>query len=164
MEGGAEAVLIETTEEPFVDLAIAKKKRRTLRSQITNTNRHLNEHIRAAGSRGAIAGLVRHLKDLLKRATSLHTELLTMEDSEENEKMDELHLRYVQAVGETIANAEQHLDSRKDEAPSVIQHGGVGGRRRVNQEEELQAARQRADDARSQAEEAHNRAEELRNQ
>ena len=160
----AEATVSEIMEEPGVDVAFARKKRRTLRSQITTTSRQIDEHIRAAGSRGAISGLVRHLKDLLKRATTLHTELLTVEDREENIKQDELHLRYVQEAGEMIANAEQHIYSRKDEAPSDIQLGGVGGRRRANRDEELQAAQQRAYDARSQAEEAHSRAEELRNQ
>lgn len=87
-----------------------------------------------------------------------------MEDPEENEKQDELHLRYVREAGEMMANAEQYLDSREQEAPSKIQLGGNGGRRRVNQGEKLQAAEQRAYDARSQAEEAYSRAEDQRSQ
>jgi hypothetical protein len=91
----AEAVLIEEFEVPFVDVVLARKKRRTLRSQITNISRQINELIRKAGSRGAIAGLVQHLKDLLKQATFIHTALLIVEDPDENEKQDEVHLRYV---------------------------------------------------------------------
>lgn len=95
--GGANAVdvLIEEFEEPFVDAVLARKKRRTFRSQITNTSRQINELIRKAGSRGAISGLLRHVKDLLTQATSIHTELIIVKDPDENEKQDEIHLRYV---------------------------------------------------------------------
>jgi hypothetical protein len=162
-KANAENILTEETEELFVDVDLARKKRRSIRSQLTSTSRALTEHIKKAGSRGAMIGLVQHLQDLLKQAATIHTELLIAEELEENEKQEEIHLRYVQEAGEIIAKVGQHLDSRKDEAPSVIQlRGGV--RRQAKREEELQAAQQRADDARSQAEEANSRAEELRNQ
>ncbi|EFX81200.1 hypothetical protein DAPPUDRAFT_102738 [Daphnia pulex] len=159
----AENILTEETDEPFVDVDLARKKRRSIRSQLTSTSRALTEDIKKAGSRGAMIGLVQHLQDLLKQAATIHTELLIAEELEENEKQEEIHLRYVQEAGEIIAKVDQHLDSRKNEAPSVIQPR-CGGRRQAKREEELQAAQQRADDARSQAEEAHSRAEELRNQ
>jgi hypothetical protein len=64
---------------------------------------------------------------------------------------------YVQQIGDAIAQADEHLKSRADEAPSVVN----GGRAKRVTEEEIRAAKQLIEQTRTQAEQARKRAEEL---
>jgi hypothetical protein len=83
--------------------------------------------------------------------------LLIVEDASENERQEEKHLMYVQQIGDAIAEADEHLKSRADEAPSVVN----GGRAKRVTEEEILAAKQLIEQTRTQAEQARKRAEEL---
>ncbi len=69
-------------------------------------------------------GLIRHFDELLLRASHLQTELTSVEDDEEAERQDNLHLTYVTRVGETTEYARSYLASREGEAASVV---GLGG-------------------------------------
>ena len=64
---------------------------------------------------------------------------------------------YVQQIGEAIAEADEHLRSRADEAPSEVN----GGRPSRVTEDEIRAAKQLIKRTRTQAEQARKRAEEL---
>lgn len=140
----------------------AKLKRRTLRQQITTTGRRIEALIYTRGSRGAILGLLRHCDDLLLRASLLQTELSALENDEEAERQDNLHLTYVTRVGETTEAAKVYLASREGEAASVIDFGGNVPaapsvpppeiqRREQAHREELAVAQQRCDEARERA-------------
>ncbi|EFX65588.1 hypothetical protein DAPPUDRAFT_117135 [Daphnia pulex] len=76
--------------------------------------------VQSRGSRGAILGLIRHFDELLLRASHLQTELTSVEDDEEAERQDNLHLTYVTRVGETTEYARSYLASREGEAASVV--------------------------------------------
>ncbi|EFX62838.1 hypothetical protein DAPPUDRAFT_336361, partial [Daphnia pulex] len=142
---------------PAGDVELTKKRRTTVRSQITSTIRQIRASIDQCGSRGSIAGLVKHLQSLATTATLLHTDLLIVEDASENERQEEKHLMYVQQIGEVIAEADEHLKSRADEAPSEVD----GGRAARVTEQEIRAAKQLIEQTRTQAEQARKRAEEL---
>jgi hypothetical protein len=135
---------------PAGDVELTKKRRTTVRSQITSTIRQIRASIDQCGSRGSIAGLVKHLQSLATTATLLHTDLLIVEDASENERQEEKHLMYVQQIGDAIAEADEHLKSRADEAPSEVNGGRAG---RVTKEE-IHAAKQLIKQTRTQAEQA----------
>ncbi|EFX62527.1 hypothetical protein DAPPUDRAFT_336826, partial [Daphnia pulex] len=109
-------------------------------SQEEDESRKIRASIDQYGSRGSIAGLVKHLQSLVTISTLLHTDLLTVEDARE-----------------AITEADEHLKSRADEAPSEVNGGNAG---RVT-EEEIRAAKQLIEQTRTQAEQARKRAEEL---
>ncbi|KAI9549865.1 hypothetical protein GHT06_007571 [Daphnia sinensis] len=145
------------------DVDLTRRRRTTIRSQITSTIRQIRANIDQSGSRGGIAGLVKHLQDLATRSTLLHTDLLTVEDASENDRQEEKHLMYVQQIGEAIAEADEHLRSRASEAPSEVTGGINQDSRRAARasEEEIRAAKQLIEQTRTQAEQARRRAEEL---
>jgi hypothetical protein len=129
-----------------VGVEFTKKKRTAVHFQITSTIRQIRANIDQCGSRGSIAGLVKHLKSLAKTSTLLHTDLLTVEDASENDRQDEKHLMYVQQIGEAIAEADEHLKSKADVAPSEVNGGRAG---RVTKEE-IRAAKQLIEQTRTQ--------------
>lgn len=146
-----------------VDLTKRRRIDRCVRSQITLTIRQIRANIDQSGSRGGIAVLVKHLRNLPTRTTLLHTDLLTVEEASEYDRQEERHLTYVEQIGEAIAEAEEHLKSRAEEAPSEV-NGGINqdSRRAVRaSEEEIRAANQLIEQTRTQAEQARRRAEEL---
>lgn len=61
----------DDNEDYAVELANMKAKRKTLRRQITATNRQVETLTNSRGSRGAIQGLLLHLNDLLLRTSQL---------------------------------------------------------------------------------------------
>ncbi len=61
----------DDNEDYAVELANMKAKRKTLRHQITATNRQVETLTNSRGSRGAIQGLLLHLNDLLLRTSQL---------------------------------------------------------------------------------------------
>jgi hypothetical protein len=99
---------------------LTKRRRTSVRSQITSTIRQIRANIDQCGSRGGITGLVKHLQDLATTSTLLHTLLLTVEDANENDRQEERHRSYVQQIGEAVAEAEEHLKSRAGESPSGV--------------------------------------------
>lgn len=102
---------------------LTRRSRTAVRSQITSKIRQIRSNIDQSGSCGGVAGLVKHLQELSTRSTMLHTDLLTVEEESENERQEAKHLTYVQEIGKAIAEAEEHLKSRADEAPSVVNGG-----------------------------------------
>ncbi len=136
--------------QPAGEIELTRKRRKTVRSQITSTIRQIRTNIDRCGSRGGIAGLVKHLQTLATTSTLFHTDLLTVEDSSENDKQEEKHLMYVQQIREAIAEADEHLKSRADEAPSEVN----GGRPVRAAEDEIRAAKQLIERTRTQTEQA----------
>ena len=102
------------------NVELTKRRRISVRSQITSTIRQIRSNIDQCGSRGGITGLVKHLQDLATTSTLLHTHLLTVEDASENDRQEEKHQSYVQQIGEAVAEADKHLKSRAGEAPSEV--------------------------------------------
>jgi hypothetical protein len=91
----------------------------------------------------------------------LQTELSSLDQEEEAERQDNLHLTYVTKVGETTEAAKAYLRSREGEAPSEIEQiinlpTGPGAtpseivRREQEHLEAVAAAQKRCDDARVQ--------------
>ncbi len=101
-----------TTTQTLAWVKEARVKRRTLRQQLTTTGRRIETLVQSRGSRGALLGLLRHFEDLLLRASHLQTELSPVEENEEAERQDNLHLTYVTRVGETTELAKVYLASR----------------------------------------------------
>ena len=147
--------------EATANLAALRTKRKTLRQQISNTGRRIETVISSRGSRGALLGLISHFENLLLRALLLQTELSSLDQEEEAERQDNLHLTYVTKVGETTEAAKAYLRSREGEAPSEIEQiinlpndpaATPSEIRRRDQEhlEAVAAAQKRCDDAREQ--------------
>ncbi|XP_046642865.1 uncharacterized protein LOC124327882 [Daphnia pulicaria] len=139
------------------DVELTKRRRISVRSQITSTIRQIRTNIDQCGSRGGITGLVKHLQDLATTSTLLHTFLLTVEDASEKDRQEERHRSYVQQVGEAVAEAEEHLKSRAGEAPSGVNDSIKQDSKRAVRasEEEIRGAQQ----TRTQAEQSRRKAE-----
>ena len=136
------------------EITLRKKRRTLLRRQITNACKQILTVVNDHGSRGALKGVMAHLKHIHHEIGIIHTDLLTIEtDDQEVDTQEETHFNYMKAVGEAYEKAEAYLLSRRDEADSVapINIPDEGARRRA---EELEAAQKRADETRAEAEEA----------
>lgn len=70
----------------------ARLKRKTLRRQITTTGRRIEALINTKGSTGALLGLLRDFDEILLRASHLQMELSALENDEEAERQENLHL------------------------------------------------------------------------
>ncbi|XP_045031141.1 uncharacterized protein LOC123473813 [Daphnia magna] len=153
-------------EDHTMELANMKAKRKTLRRQITVTNRQVETLTNYRGSRGAIQGLLLHLNDLILRTSQLQTDISTLEDDEEEaERQDANHLIYVTRVGELAADAQDYIKSRDGEAASIVGSNVIPGqdpplppvspseilRREQARQDEIAATRLRAERAREQA-------------
>lgn len=77
------------------DVDLTRRRWTTVRCHITSTIRQIRANIDQTGSRGSIAGLVKHLQDLATRSMLLHTDLLTVENASKNDSQEEKHLMYV---------------------------------------------------------------------
>ena len=98
-----------------------KKRRTQIRKQITTSGNQIDVLIANRGSRGAIKGIIDHLRQLQRDLTYLHTDLMGVEKvAAESERQEEIHLRYTQQVGESIDKAEQYLESRLGDAASNV--------------------------------------------
>ncbi|KAK4017895.1 hypothetical protein OUZ56_033877 [Daphnia magna] len=136
------------------EIHIRKKRRTLLRRQITTACKQIMAAVNDRGSRGALKGLMAHLKHIHHEIGVVHTDLLTVEpNDEEVDTQEEIHCTYMKAVGEAFEKAELYLYTRKDEADSVapINIPDEGFRRRA---EGLETAKKRVDEARAEAEKA----------
>ncbi|XP_057380651.2 uncharacterized protein LOC130703047 [Daphnia carinata] len=107
---------------PQEEIETWKRRRTQLRKQITVTRRHTDSLILSGGSRGAIKGLMEHLRNLNHDNRHVHTDLMgTDPDTIENDKQEAMHLRYVQQSGEMYEMVEGYLTSRLDDPASEIQ-------------------------------------------
>lgn len=143
------------TEE---EISWHKKRRTQMRKQITTSGNQIDVLIANRGSRGAIKGIIDHLRQLQRDLTYLHTDIMSVEQvAAESERQEETHLRYTQQVGESIDKAEQYLESRMGDAASSVlganpnADASLAAQRRT---EEYAAAQRRAGEARLQVEEA----------
>ena len=122
-DNNPEAVPFESTRRGVPsaeDIHLRKKRRTLLRRQITNACKQIAATVNDHGSRGAIRGLMAHLKQIQHESGIVHTDLLTVEpDDEEVDAQEETHLTYMKAIGEAFEKAELYLYSRKDDADSV---------------------------------------------
>ncbi|KAI9551057.1 hypothetical protein GHT06_007663 [Daphnia sinensis] len=124
---------------PSAEEIHTRKKRRTfLRQQITTACKQIIATVNDRGLRGALKGLMAHLKHI-------HHEIV--------DTQEETHCTYMKAIGEAFEKAELYLCSRKEEADSVapIDIPDECFRRRA---EGLETAKKRVDEARAEAEEA----------
>lgn len=102
------------------EITLRKKRRTLLRRQITNACKQILTVVNDHGSRGALKGLMAHLKHIHHEIGIIHTDLLTIEtDDQEVDTQEETHFNYMKAVGEAYEKAEAYLLSRMDEADSV---------------------------------------------
>ncbi|KAK4021774.1 hypothetical protein OUZ56_003683 [Daphnia magna] len=102
-----------------IDIETWKRQRKVTCTQVITTCCPINLLITSHGSRGAIIGLINHLRRLSSTATRLHTQLLNAEaDQMENDRQAAIHLRYVQQIGEVRESARENLESRANEPPS----------------------------------------------
>ncbi|XP_045035900.1 uncharacterized protein LOC116931615 [Daphnia magna] len=134
--------------------------------------RHLGNLITDRGSRGSISSVMKHLETLLATAAQVLTNLSMVEDQAENDRQDELHLKYIELAGDALERGQQNLNSRLGEPLSETAGNlapSIPASEQNRQEEERKLAQQRADaaalqadEARRQANEASNRAEEAR--
>ena len=147
------------------ELVAMKKTRKALRRQITLTSNQIDTLTNTRGSRGAIQGLIIYLKDLLLRASRLQTEIAALDDDEEeSERQDSKHLTYITSAGETTAAAQDYLKSREGEAASVVGEGLIPDpptaspseilRQEQARQDEITAARLRAERAKEQVDQA----------
>jgi hypothetical protein len=122
-DNNPEAVPFESTRRGVPsaeDIHLRKKRRTSLRRQITNACKQIAATVNDHGSRGAIKGLMAHLKQIQHESGIVHTDLLTVEpDDEEIDAQEETHLTYMKAIGEAFEEAELYLYSREDDADSV---------------------------------------------
>lgn len=106
------------TQKDLQDAATWKKQRSALRQQITKTMRHLGNLVTDGGSRGSTSSMMKHLETLLATTAKIHTNLSTVEDQVENDRQDELHLKYIELAGDALERGQQYLNSRLGEPPS----------------------------------------------
>jgi flagellar biosynthesis GTPase FlhF len=104
-----------------------KKKRTTLRQQVTRGTTSLTAIVNSSGSRRNAKALIVHLNDLILRTSVLQTEITAIEeDEDEAERQDSTHLTYVGKCDEAIAAARAYLTSREGEEASVVNlHDGL---------------------------------------
>nr|CAH0100574.1 unnamed protein product [Daphnia galeata] len=166
-------------EEAKVDgdggLAAMKSRRKTLRRQITMANKQIESLISVRGSREAVRGLVRHVEGLLLQGTRLHSEILEIEDDdEEAERQDSTHLTYITRSSELATAAQVYLRSREEDAESAVGQNVVpipeppvdpaeAQRREQARQEEMTNALQRAQQARERVDQAWHEADEATN-
>lgn len=142
-----------------------KSRRATLRRQITMINRQIEPLISVRGSRGTMRRLLH--QDLLLRSSRIHTEILSIEeDEEEAERRNSTNLAYIARSTELSPDAQVHLNSREGETESMVRQFIVPNpfppaplvspsevqRREQARPNEVTAAQLKADQAREQAE------------
>ena len=126
------------------------------------------------GSREAVRGLVRHVEGLLLQGTRLHSEILEIEDDdEEAERQDSNHLTYITRSSELATAAQVYLRSREEDAESAVGQNVVpileppvdpeAQRREQARQEEMTNALQRAQQARERVDQAWHEANEATN-
>jgi hypothetical protein len=82
------------------EIHLRKKRRTSLRRQITIACKQIIAAINDRGSPGALKGLMAHLKRIRHEITIIHTDFLTVEtDDEEVDAQEETHFTYMKAIG-----------------------------------------------------------------
>jgi len=99
----------------------AKNEQKSVRTQITVTISSIHDLIDNRESRGRIRAFLAELKRLTDEAVKLHSFLSKVAGIEpaKLKKQQEDHLKYVTSIALLEERAEEHLDSRADEATTV---------------------------------------------
>ncbi|KAI9552555.1 hypothetical protein GHT06_020409 [Daphnia sinensis] len=138
-------------------------------------NKQIESLINVRGSREAVRELLRHVENLLLQGTRLHSEILSIEDDdEEAERQDSSHLTYITRSSELATAAQIYLSSREEDAESAVGQNIIPipvppvdllevQRREHARQEEVANSLLRAEQARERADRAWQEADEAQN-